>query len=323
MKVIFVCSGNNPHFETAPFIRAQAESLVRAGLTVDFYAIRGKGVKGYLKHVDPLRRVLRSGNYDIVHAHYAYCGWVARLASSGLPLAVSLMGSDTYGSVNRKGRLRLKSLPVILQSGLLNFFVDTIIVKSDNLLRYVLLKKKAHVIPNGVDFEVFQPADKGIAREHLSLDPEKVYVLFAGNPDDPRKNILMAREAIAGCSHPEGITLLTPWPVPHHEMVNYYNAADLLLHPSWMEGSPNVIKEALVCNCNVVATPAGDTASLLEGVSGSKITPWNVQAITDAVQELIDTPARCNGREVHAELDSNLKAQKLIRIYERIRKNNR
>ena len=83
MRVLFVSSGNS-RFGISPFIRTQGESLQAKGLEVEFFLVEGKGIRGYLKNLGPLRR--RLGSVDIVHAHYSYCGMVAALASRLLVL---------------------------------------------------------------------------------------------------------------------------------------------------------------------------------------------------------------------------------------------
>jgi len=318
MKVLFVSGGNNPHFRIAPFIEAQEFSLQKEGIATAHYSITGKGIRGYLGHIAPLRRHIRMGDYDLIHAHYSFCGWISRMAAPRKPLVVSLMGSDTYGSVNQHGKTKWKSIPVMVQSMMLNFFADALIVKSPNLMRYVLLKRRAFLIPNGVNFELFRPLHRSETRRRLGLNPSGHYVLFPADPSDPRKNFQMAEQAVSLCKELSGIALLAPFPVPHEEMPLWYNAADVLLSTSWMEGSPNAIKEALACNCPVVATPAGDIPDLLAGVDNCRVAPWEPEQIAGAVTMVIRAGRRGNGREVRRELDSRTVAQNIINVYHRI-----
>ncbi len=51
------------------------------------------------------------------------------------------------------------------------------------------------------------------------------------------------------------------------------NAADVMLLTSMSEGSPNVIKEALACNCPIVTTDVGDVHERLDGVEGCYVIP--------------------------------------------------
>jgi glycosyltransferase involved in cell wall biosynthesis len=55
------------------------------------------------------------------------------------------------------------------------------------------------------------------------------------------------------------------------EVCTYMNAADCLLLTSDSEGSPNVIKEAMACNCPIVATDVADIKYMLSDMPGHYI----------------------------------------------------
>lgn len=318
MRVLFVTGGNNPHFQVAPFVMSQAESLRKAGVDVDIFTVRERGMTGYLRHVLPLRRELRRGNYDLVHAHYTFCGWLAWLAAPRKPLVVSYMGSDTYGSVNTRGKRRLKSFLVVIQAKALNFFVDAIIVKSENLLKHILLKRKATLIPNGVDFEIFFPVPQAEAKEKLGIPVDKVCVLFLGNPVDERKNIGLAKEVVAKVQSFGPVKLFSPWPVSPDEVPWWFNAANVLLVTSFLEGSSNVIKEAMACNCPVVSTPAGDARKMLEGVEQCFVAGWEACELAEAISMVLKDGGRSDGREKRSELNAAAVAEQVKNIYRKI-----
>lgn len=318
MKVMFVCSGNNPHFGPAPFIRAQAASLEAAGIAVEEYLIIGKGIGGYLKHIKPLRRKIQEGSFDLIHAHYTFSGWIARLAAPRKPLVISYMGSDTYGSVNLAGKPRLKSIPVIMQGALLSLLSGGVILKSENLKRFILRRKRVEIIPNGVNFKVFKPIGMQEARKVLDLDPEIPYILFAGNPEDARKNFAMARGAVNRCPTEPRPQLLAPYPVSHSQMPLWLNAVNLLIQTSWKEGSPNVIKEAIACNTPVLATPAGDTADLLSGIANCAVCPYDEKQLTQHLALIIETGKRSDGRQQRPDLDDRVIAQRIISLYHQV-----
>lgn len=318
LKVLFVSGGNHPGFSIAPFIKSQAEALMEAGVTVDFFRITRKGLIGYLSHIRPLRKVIRNGHYDLVHAHYTFCGWVARLAHGRIPLVVSYMGSDTYGSVNSSGRRKLKSIPVVLQGMLLNFFVDAIIVKSQNLRKMILRKRISTVVPNGVDFKAFVPVDQETSRNKLGLAGNTRYVLFMGNPADPRKNFSLAFKACQIAEKRVKFRLLSPYPVKPENVPVYLNAADLLLVTSWLEGSPNIVKEAMACNCPIIATPSGDIAEVLGHTNHCHLVPFDPEVLADRICDVLLADERSDGRAHMHHLDNTVVAQNIIEIYKRL-----
>src|SRR6056297_710401 len=262
MKVLFVSGGNNGDFRIAPFIKTQGDSLDENGISLTYYSIRGRGLWGYLRNIIPLRHLIKQDDYDLVHSHYSLCGWVSALTCTfGLHKIVSYMGCDVYGDYDRKGHLMPLSLINILSARILQFFVKRIIVKSENLKHYVDLKKKVHVLPNGVNTLQFHPTEKKEARKQLSLHPNKRYVLFMGEKANLRKNYPLLEEA--GKLLKEEVELLTPYPIPYFMINTYLNACDVLALTSFQEGSPNIIKEAMACNTPVVSTGVGDVRWIL------------------------------------------------------------
>lgn len=43
MKVLFIVSGNSQN-KIVPFVKSQADSLINAGIELDFYLVEGKGI---------------------------------------------------------------------------------------------------------------------------------------------------------------------------------------------------------------------------------------------------------------------------------------
>jgi glycosyltransferase involved in cell wall biosynthesis len=233
------------------------------------------------------------------------------------------MGSDALGVYTRPGRVTLKSMLVVLATYLVLPFAKVIIAKSENIKRKVYRKKATIVIPNGLDMKLFQPeSDHKKVREELGLSLSGNYVLFINNPEHEWKNIALAREAfeMAGIKN---CSLLTPYPVSQETVAKYYNAADVLLVTSLMEGSSNVIKEAMACNCPIVATNVGDAAWVTKGISGCFITTFEPQDMAEKIRLAIqysNEKGRTSGRQriLDLGLESDTVAKKLVRVYEKV-----
>lgn len=322
MRVLFVFSGNFKAFPVSPFTHAQAESLRARGIAVDYFPIRGKGWKNYLKNIGPLRRHLRAQRYDLIHAHYSLCGWVAVLASLGrVPVVVSLMGDDAQGTFVAPGRIEWKSRIPILMTRLLQPFVRAVISKAPDLARVVWRKGISHIIPNGVRLEQFQLIPGG-CRQALGLHPERQYVLFLGNPDDPNKNIALVREAVRLLGRPD-VELLAPYPVKHEQVVQLLNSADVLTLCSFGEGSPNVIKEAMACNCPIVSAPAGDAPWVLGDTPGCYVATYEPADFAEklhAALQFARKQGRTRGRERLLELglDAETVAWRIESVYRQV-----
>lgn len=318
MKVLFVSSGNSKEFDIIPFIRNQGESLRAEGVELDFCPIKGKGIAGYLKAVSPLRRHIKQGGYDLIHAHFIYSGWTAVLAAafSGKPVVLSFMGNDLCGEFRVDGSLKPKSYIYFLLSFLIQPFCKAIIVKSQNLLERVWMKGKTHKVPNGIDFEVFQPISRTEARTKLNLPLDKQIVLFMGSKEQEVKNYSGAKKAFEVLKHDSTI-FITPYPVTHAEVPLYLNACDVLVVPSFNEGSANIIKEALACNTKIVATPVGDAEEMIGSVNGCFITSFDADKMASDIKKALDFGGEVNGRSSIQHLEIGATARTIIDIYNR------
>ncbi|MEX2512313.1 MAG: glycosyltransferase family 4 protein [Cyclobacteriaceae bacterium] len=314
MKVLFVSSGNLKNFDVAPFIKVQGDSLNSRNVEVEYFKVSGKGLKGYLSNIGPLKQLLKNSNFDLIHAHFSLSAWVAVLSFPGIPIVLSLMGTDAYGRIDKFKKNRLYLNYYTLLTLLIQPFVKKIISKSPNIEKFVWQKRKSIVLPNGVDIEKFYSVENNFRKE-LGLREDKKYALFLGNRKDPRKNyqlLMKAREDLARTN----IEIIAPYPIPHHQVFEYLNSVDVLVMCSYEEGSPNVVKEGMACNCKGVFTDVGDVSYLLEDTEGYAITGFDPIELADKIRKVI-AMKKCNGRErlIELKLDLPSVAEKLKKIY--------
>ena len=187
IKVLFVASGNSTNFDIAPFIKSQGESLTAHGIDVQYFTVKGKGLMGYLRTAFVLRKYFKKNHVDIIHAHYTLSGWSAVLAFPVQPIILSLMGTDAYGEYSGVNKIKFTSRYLILLTYLIQPFIKAIICKSKHIESFVYLKKRSHVIPNGILLDKIKFNEHGF-KEELGLYPPKKYVLFLGNKKNKRKN---------------------------------------------------------------------------------------------------------------------------------------
>ncbi len=311
MKVLFVSSGNSITFPIAPFIKSQGESLIRNSVELEYFTIVGNGFRGYLKNIRRLKRVVKDTKPDIIHSHYSLSGWISIFANRKKAVVLSLMGSDVHGGNTKL----LVNFILMIQVFMIQLFNKVIIIKSKNLSNGLWAKKKCRIIPNGVNFDVFVPMDKKEVRKKLNLENDKKYILFAANPKDSNKNFALLKEAIEQVKT-KNIGILTPFPVPHRDMADYYNSCDLLVFPSILEGSPNVIKEALACNTRIIATDSGDIRERGEGIDSITFCRYDSRELAMKIDEQINNTQPVTSRKkISDELDEDKIAARLIDIY--------
>ncbi len=320
MKILFVSSGNTK-FGKVPFIESQERSLINNGVDLDHFLITENGISGYVKSIKRLRETLKKSNYDVIHAHYSYCAWVAVLTFTRIPIIISYMGSDVYGMVDGQGKRKLKSYLVIILAKLLQPFVDKIIVKSKNLEDYVYLKNKCEIVPNGVDFEKFQPRNKEEVKQKLGLSTAKKYITFLGSADDPRKNLQLLKAAVAYVNQKDW-EILNPYPVEPQEIPYFINAGDTLVLASYLEGSPNVIKEAMASSVPIVATDVGDVKEVIGHTEGCYISDFDPKDMGEKLKKaMVFNGGTTTGRKDVEHLEINAIAKRLISIYQSLQQN--
>lgn len=312
MKVLFVVSGN--HNAISPVVKNQGDALVSAGVDIEYYPIKGKGVYGYLHNVSPLRQYLKTHSYDAVHAHYSLTAFVVSLAGCK-NLVVSLMGSDVKAS---------KKYKAVIKCFAFLFRWKTIIVKSQDMYNSLGMHK-AVVIPNGVDLDRFKPLDKSDCLSKLGWDKNKVNILFPANPNRPEKDFALAQRAVDVLTQQVGtpIDIHVFENVPNDQTPYYYNAADVVLMTSKWEGSPNAIKEAMACGCPIVSVDVGDVAERTAGLEGCFVSnSRDPKELADLLSRALAYGKRTDGRKliINSGLTNDLVAQKLIQIYQEVLK---
>lgn len=310
MKVLFVISGKKSG--GSPITRNQGASLSECGVNIDYYIVNTRGFKGYLSNIKPLRKQMQSKKYDVIHAHYAFCGYLASLASIGLsiPIIVSIMGSDIQAH---------KIYPCIARLFAKCTPWQAVVVKSQEMKRRLGVSR-AIVLPNGVNMDRFKEYDKQDCQKRLGWDVKKVHVLLPADPSDPRKNAPLAEGAIKllNESGNYNIEFHGMVGVPNEHTPILYNAADAVVLPSLYEGSANAVKEAMACNVPIVTTDMGDCKERLDGLEGCCVAnTYDVVEFASLLKNALDYNGKTKGRErlLKDELSSSQVAQKLIDIY--------
>lgn len=309
MKVLFVSSGNS-HYGIVPFVKSQGESLRKEGIDLDYFTIKGKGISGYLKNIKRLREHIKNNNYDLIHAHYGSVGLVCVLTFPSLPIVLSVMGDDAYGSFNKNGKRILSSYFHMFLTQIALIFTNQVIVKSKNILKVIPYKKKSHIVPNGVNFEIFKPFDNTLKKDTI---------LFLADPTDPRKNFNLVKRAVELIDIND-LKLINPYPIKHDKFVEHLNSASVFILTSYNEGSPNVIKEAMACNTPIVSTDVGDVKWVIGDTEGCYLTTFEAKDVAQKIELAIKfskDKGRTNGRNrlISLGLDSESTAKRIIDIY--------
>jgi D-inositol-3-phosphate glycosyltransferase len=258
-------------------------------------------------------------DYEVLHANYWLSGQVAHRLKHELSLpmvatfhTLALVKKDGVGGDEVPGRVQgetdiMRCADLILAStpdeaGLL-----------DSL--YGADPDRIEVLPPGVDHRLFSPGDRTAARARLGHPGGRV-LLFVGRIQ-PLKGLDLAVQALAeiddavlwavggpsGADGPGQLervqklaadlgvserVLILP-PRPHHELVDYYRAADVCLVPSRTESFGLVALEAAACGTPVVAASVGGLRSIVsDGETGLLVEGRDPLEWATAVALLLD-----------------------------------
>jgi teichuronic acid biosynthesis glycosyltransferase TuaC len=293
----------DPSFGT--FVYEQVRALRASGVEMDVLFVNGRaGRWNYASGVGRLWRQLGCVQYDLIHAHYVFSGWIAR-AQRRLPIVQSFHGAgEMFGY---QGWLCRKLAPL----------VDIVIVTSA-AHKQELGFAAAHIIPCGVDLSLFTPKPRDEARTALGWDGQRKVVLWVGDPR-PEKRLDLIQQAFDLLrAKRDDVDLRLVSRVAHDEVPAYMSAADALILASDTEGSPVVIKEALACNLPIVSTAVGDVPQVIGGVEGCFLAAPSPQDLADKLGLALDFEGRTEGRAAIAHLQTQAEAQAILTLYEEL-----
>jgi len=301
---------------TAQFVARQATYLQAAGIEVEVFAFHGKrNPLNYAAAWFRVRRRLARERFDLVHAQFGQSALLA--LPKRVPLVVTYRGDDLQGIMDdRNRRLTLTGRLLRGFSRWAARHADAVIVVSQHMQRFLQNGTPVHVVPSGIDLQLFRPLPQAAARARLALAQDERLVLFVGNPDLARKRYALACRAIALLPATPPTRLVVGWHVPHAQMPDYMAACDALVFTSAQEGSPNAVKEALACDLPVVSVPVGDVAERLQGIAGCELCADDrPETIAAALARVLARGQRVAGRAAVRHLDEALVTERVIGIY--------
>jgi glycosyltransferase involved in cell wall biosynthesis len=262
-------------------------------------------------------------DYDLIHCHTVFDLGLAGLElrkAFGLPLVVTVYGTDVNWLSEEAER---RAAPGIAEATrrVLNGADRVICVSRDLADKVHLLgtpKEKIHWIPNGVDTNLFTHGDLQQERKNLGWPDTKKVVLFVGNVIET-KGVGDLVDAVSEIEKgekrvPDYLVLIAGLggeferklqdrvsqrrleskirflgPQPYDKVHTLMRACDILCLPSWREGWPLVLVEAMACGRPVVATRTGGIPEIVTGPElGILCEPRNPPDLADALTKALD-----------------------------------
>jgi glycosyltransferase involved in cell wall biosynthesis len=322
------------------------------GITVDHprYLYPPKVLRGWYGHcfresVRPaFRRALAEFRPDLIFAPWAYPdGWAAVQLGhrAGLPVVIKVHGSDILG-LSRYPRRSRGTIEALRQS-------DGIVAVSRDLEERVVAlgadPDRVRVIYDGIDGELFHPGPRDGARARLAreLDLRGPVILYVGNLV-PVKGLEVLIDAFARLAGQGGdftglligqgplqarledqvarlglrdrVKLLGPR--PHDRLPDWYRAADLFVLPSYSEGVPVVLLEAVACGTPFVASRVGGIPEIAH-LGPSRLVPaGDAAALALAIRDGLADPIGPTRRNREAVRDHDEAVSELEDFFERV-----
>ena len=285
------------------FVRDHVEALRRLGLEVDVFFTDARAKRQrYLLDLPELSRRVRSGTYDVIHAHHTYS--VLQLVSlprrpRGVPLVLTLHEGEARlpPGARNPGEDLIKRLVYVKYIKRFALRRSDCVVTVDPALPPAVGHRGPHVVvAPGVDVSLFRPMDQRECRARLGMPEDEAILFFPASRTLLRsKGVDLLEAALAEL--PTAPRVVFGGGIAREDMPVYMNAADVVVQTSRFEASPMAVKEAMACNRPVVSTEVGDVAALFSDTPGCFLASLDPRSIGDATERALDHDGPVRTRE--------------------------
>jgi len=317
MKILIVSRYKSKYpSRQAPFVTEQGEALKAEGCQIEFFLLEGNYFQQFFK----LRKKIKDFNPDIVHAHYGLTAIIAECQSI-CPVVTTFHNGETH------------TWYVNWFSSLFSLRAKYVIYVAPHIREKLYFKAKHYsIIPCGISLDDCFLMPQNEARRELGWSLEKKYILFGGAFYNLRKNAPLLFEAVEKL-HRNDIEIVEMWKLTRRECMLMMNATDVFALPTKNEGSPQALKEAMACNCPIVATDVSDIKYMLGNVQGHYVlenkrgtqTNWvgdehSADELAELLTKALSFGRRTAGREqlININYTNDLIAKKILGIYKSI-----
>lgn len=266
----------------------------------------------YLASVRPaFERAVKEFCPDVVLSCFAHPdGWAAaRLAhAADLPIVTKIIGSDVLIH-RRSDRRRLRVAEALREADIVASVGRDL---ADHAIDLGADPDRVFLLPEGIDTELFHPIDRTETRARLGLPNDRAVILFVGNLLRSKGAVLLVeacaqlaeakqeftcclvgrgrdepriRALIAGRGLTDRVVFAGSRPLA--ELPDWYGACDVVALPSYSEGIPNVLREAMACGRPFVATRVGGIPEIADPATSLLIEPGSATELAAALARIL------------------------------------
>ena len=247
---------------------------------------------------------------DVVLSYWLYpdaFGAMRAASRLGIPWVAGARGSD----------LRVRDAVSRMLTGQVVRRARRLLVVSEDLRRvaierYGAAPDRTITIPNGCNAAIFHPASRSEARRQLGIDEGAKLIVYVGRlVAEKGLRELLEATAMLSQAHPRvelaligdgplrdeldqsarriaGVPVHLPGALDASMVARWMAASDLITLPSYSEGHPNVLVEALASGRPVVATHVGGIPEVVDASCGVLVAPRDVHALSVALGQVMD-----------------------------------
>lgn len=267
-------------------------------------------------HYFRLRKLMKS--YEIVHAQYGSAlGFLVGLLNCRKVL--TLRGSDWYRTIAPKWKDKVRIILGFWFTRIsLKFLYKNVIVVSERFKKQVsnaYPHLSISIFTTPIDLTKFYPIKSAIDNEYKN-------VLFASiRIDNPVKRVQLAKKSFELLKKRiPNINWYVMNSIPHNEVNQFINKADVILLTSTHEGWPNVIKECLACNVPFVSTDVSDLKQIASKTQNCfTVNEANEQELASALEKALKAGKNEDLTKFVQDFDMKLSSKKLFKLYQNLK----
>ncbi|MES2304376.1 MAG: glycosyltransferase family 4 protein [Gemmatimonadota bacterium] len=295
-------------------LRNPPAELAHLAQQVDYYEGLEIAGRPTLRELADVRRVCRTRQVDLIHAHDAGSQYVAsalRVANPSLRAVMTFHRTLGLESAGVRDRLRNRlTLPLI----------HRVVTATEERRRFFLTESpmaadRVEVVPLGVDLKTFhpEPSVRDALRAELGLAPDTILALAIGH-SGPEKGIDQVVDAFGLAAarmsdHPWHLALLGGGSPARLEALHqsarqqlgdrvtiggfrsdiprWLQGADLLVHAPRLEAFGLVVVQAMATALPVICTAVGGLPEIIvDEVTGRLVPSGGLSALADAIVAL-------------------------------------
>lgn len=357
MKKVFVISNMYPsseHLSYGIFVKNQVDALKKEKIDVIVAANNNPatGKKNIiLKYskwaLDVFGKALKNRKQiSVTHSHYVFPSGVFSYMLKKLfniPYVVTAHGGDIERMAKKSGKIRNWTQKILQESSHVIAVGPVLAQQIEN--DFNIPREKILICSMGVNREVFHPENRTEVRKRLGIVEEDFIYLFVGNVIKQKgiEELLQAFQqvkeqsservklVIIGSRRDQNfIQSIQPLvdssvrfidPLEQTNLVKWFQASDVFVLPSHIEGFGLVALEAIASGTPVIASRVGGLVSLLENGAGHLVESQNSEALASEMLNALNTPKEQYyndeaANEILLIHDANEITKRVIGLYE-------